>query len=147
MYSIKNLKNWRGMDGLGYTGSIYRAGHRVGQVTQDGSGGESRFEWNNKKEQSLAEKFGKSLYVKRPTIYRTSAKDSLELYFADLCDKYELDKKLKKLTKVSTLFRLPSDPEGEWRTINKPFVPPWKDVIRKKLSDDYGLENVAIFGE
>lgn len=48
-------------------------------------------------------------------------KRDLDCFVTDLLNEHERRQWLKRQTRTKTLFRLPDDPDGEWRTVNAPY--------------------------
>jgi hypothetical protein len=135
MYTIKNLKTWSGMDGYGYSATIYCDGKEVGTILQEGSGAPDFYRWNSKEEEKIANEFAKSLPEDE---YGTFEK--LDTYFAKLCDDFENTKRMKSLLKKKTLFRLKDETyeNGEWRTVEMPFSEKVHAYLDKKYGDRLG---------
>lgn len=56
MYSLRNIRHVRGLDGSGLTASIYRDGMRVGWVQVPADGGATRFTFDMEGERALFER-------------------------------------------------------------------------------------------
>lgn len=143
MYTVKNIKTFRGMEGSGFSASIYRDGKNVGEVTDDASGGPMQFFWNTRDEEKAAKDFEKNLPEKRYGDF-----EKLDQYFSELVDDFETQKKFQRISKKKTLFRLHGDNKEEWRTLSKPLtdsrvLPYLHDKYGDKLEAIYGLEKVT----
>lgn len=57
MYSLKNIRRIRGLDGAGVTASIYRGETRVGWVQLVGNGGRALFTFDADSERNGFERF------------------------------------------------------------------------------------------
>jgi len=56
-------------------------------------------------------------------------------------DEVEVEKRLRKDCKKVTLFRLPTDPDGEWRGFKIPFNPSVAQMVRTRYGSDVVIAN------
>ena len=131
MVTIKGLKTWRTDDGGGWQATLVIDGHEVGTVTDHGSGGP--VEWRLQPyEQFDVELFAAWAATFGVTIIGNAVPydSALDSEIARLIDVELNDRRFARLSKTKTIFRLPTDADGEWRTITAPI----SDKVRAYLS-------------
>lgn len=158
-YSVKSVKSFMGREGHGCNASLYRDGKKVALVGDMADGGEIDVDWMDCKAPRVKIEFvdymGKTsvrrgtpeeaelykhirhmLYVCSITGKTVSA--GIDTFIASLVDAYENEKRLKKLCKKKTLFRIKSETykSGEWRVISAPY----DERVKKHLTDKYGSD-------
>ena len=140
-YSVRNVKTFRGMDCPGFNCSLYKDGKRVGEVDNDGSGGETCFWFKDRNEKNEFEAYVKSLPPVHYPPTAASSDDGLtlemsgDLYVDQLLEEHDLAKKCRK----KTLFRKPGE-EG-WYYLNRPFGPEEKAWLVAKYGKDVEILN------
>ena len=117
MVTIKALTTWRTEDGGGYQATLVVGNKPVAQFTESGQGGP--LEWN------VTDSVRFAAWAKTHGITLDSAfvpcDTAIDAEVARLVDEWQHVKRFTRLSKTKTIFRLPTDTEGEWRTIAAPF--------------------------
>jgi hypothetical protein len=155
-YEFKNSKKMRGMDGLAWSGNLFRDGVKVAYVVNGGSGAPTEFEWVDrfgpKVDLNLVNHEGKP-YVYRATVeeaklmehikgktidhgYGTGPRPmEVDDFVGNLADDLDFENNLKRQCKTKTLFRLKTDKDGAYHVSNQLFSKAVKDVFVKKYGD------------
>lgn len=117
MVTIKALTTWRTEDGGGYQATLVVGNKPVAQFTESGQGGP--LEWNVINATLFA------AWAKTHNVISdgqsVSCDTAIDAEVARLVDEWQHVKRFTRLSKTKTIFRLPTDAEGEWRTIAAPF--------------------------
>ncbi len=142
-YSVKNIKTFQGHEWNGFECSLYKNGKNIGKVVETGSGGETNF-YLNEGEEDILNTHCKSL----PKYERSWTKGKMvettsDLFIAELVDKFEMDKKKKKLCKTKILFRLKGDKKRNYRSFKGLYTP----EIKKSLYMEHGDKIEEIVNE
>jgi hypothetical protein len=153
MYTLKGLKSWRGREGYGFQVKLVADGKVIAEVTDEAHGGQIR--WDSRDDAALRA-FGVAHGLVAPSdgsdvptpndLYssRTGWEKELEVeevYATAICtmvDALENEQRNKKQVrrwcKTETVFRLPDDKEGAYRTVKAVYAPP----VRKFILQKYG---------
>ncbi len=126
-YEVKNVKSMEGMDGIAYSATIYRNGNRVGTVHQSGCGGCNNYQMS-----------ADELAILKETAARVEGESYCEIedvFIGRLCDDYENSKRLRRVCKKQTLFRLTDTEVDSYRTLSQPYDQRIHDHIIKKYGD------------
>ena len=139
-YTLSSIKTFIGREGHGFNATLKRDGKVVALARDDASGGPMNIDWkdghHDSKEAYAFEVFARMEYeanggrarhiaqmqefgLARDTITEQSDADVAEDWINRAIDQHATEKRLKRLAKTQTLFRLKGDAEGEWRTIPK----------------------------
>lgn len=162
VYTVNAVKTFRGHDGEGYNANLLRDGKKVAIVVDLADGGETQITWLDFKEKTeivctspydgkehryngspeekrFVEFLEKKTYVCEfdGKATRHTAGTFIESLVSGFLDK----KKFDRLSKKETLFRVKGDPEGEWRTIKKPY----DDKTIEDIVKNYGEQIEAIY--
>ena len=138
-YEVKNLKGFQGMECPGFNATLYtRGGKRIATIIQDGSGGPVSIEFIDKAEEDAFVAYIKTLprdpLSTDPVIakmFPEGMEVTDDIYISQLADLYRNDKRMSRLCKKETLFRLKGDGEGCYRTLNVKWGPTAKDYLDK----------------
>ncbi len=136
-YTLKNVKTHAGHEGEPcLAATIYKDGRKIGTFSEDEWGGPARLHINDPKEENLLIETAKQW-----------AGDEAwnESYHGMLCaivDKQNTEKFLKRHCKKETLFSLPGDKPGDYRTVMSPF----DHRVKTYLTNKYGSE-IVIYNE
>jgi len=129
---IKNLKvsEFMSEETLCFSCTVYVNGKKALIAENQGQGGNTSIRALDNELFNLINGYAKNLppYV---CDYFTLEYD-LELLIDELVEKEQENKKLKKLCKKQTLFSLPEDKKGEYRTVKAVFSDKVKDYIINK---------------
>lgn len=132
-FQVKNLKQIQGNDGYVFSCTIYIKGKIAFTVFNDGNGAPNQYNVIDKKLYAETEKL---ITEYSPVFYMGLSMDyTMDLFVDDLLDEYEHKKLLKKWCKTKTVFRLPNDEIGAYRTISKMFTEEIKNYLKKKYPD------------
>jgi len=165
-FIVKGVKNLSGLEGDGFTASIYRVDDsgkeiRVAEVMDAANGGEFSYRWLD------AEKAGRVDihtydYMGEPMVrqgtpeeklfeeFAVSVEDEFEgevcrhssdTYANLLVDNYETHQWLKRQCRKKTLYRLAGDEEGQWRTVLAGYDERVKRFLDRKYGDQ--VERIA----
>lgn len=138
-YTVRNVRNFRGMEGEGFNATLYRDGRRIAFLVDDASGGEIRIQWadphTRDKEEICLLEFLKTLPKERSESVEYSV--SPDMFIATLVDEASNESRLRRLFRTQTLFRLKNDKtDGDkWRVLNTPFFPSAKGQLLKMYGD------------
>lgn len=131
---VTSVKNWKGRDGIGYQATLVFAGVKTAIGTDEGNGGCMRWDVLDVERfqmwaaaHGVPEPFETGRVVKCDT--------PLDMLFAELVDRHEQAKTLRKWCKRSTVFRLPTDKEGTYRTLNRPYTVGVRATVLDKHPD------------
>lgn len=133
MFQLKNVKIHHGLseETYCYTASLYLNGKKVADCSNHGTGGPDDYHWVSPeaKEEVLA--ITRALH---PEASQYSV--SVEFVVGDLLNKYEENRKLQRLMKKETLFRIPGETyeEGEYNRVKVKF----DGVVKNVLVSKYG---------
>jgi hypothetical protein len=158
MYKVKNVKLFKGMEGSGFNCSLYRDNKKVAECIDSGNGGEIMFNWLDYKEPRIKRDIP-DLHIKGEVAHVSFTpyendffdfcrKETYDGYFgkspktpdlklSEMIDDFENNKRLKRLCKSKTLFRIPkqSYKDGVWHTIPHVFTPQVKEYLVKKYGN------------
>lgn len=160
-YTVNGVKTFRGHDGQGYNASLLRDGKKVAFITNLADGGEIQIDWLDIKAQRIEVKAvdavgGEYTYRVTPEeklfidfledktyvcqFTGNVTKHSYDTFIGELVEDFLFKRKMDRLSKKETLFRLKGDPEDQWRTIKRPY----DEKVQAWLDKTYGdkLEKV-----
>lgn len=131
-YHLKGLKTFNGMEGGGYECNIYRDKVKVGTAMNEGSGGDDHFHFTSREEETAFQDAAGKWYEtsRSKTEWESWCKENsmsldvrpqhkMESWVSETMSGMEEQKRLKRLSKTKTLFRLKGDEAGVWRTIGE----------------------------
>lgn len=131
--TIKNVKTFRGREGHGFNATLYVDGKKAAFVMDGGNGGCMDFEWFINSAPVMA--YAQSLPNTAPCEWFPEGLPSdLELIINKMVDDHLHNKRFLALSKKKTLFRIPGDTPGEWRTLSAPFSNP---KVKPMLDEHY----------
>lgn len=124
--TVKGIKSFRGMEGLGFNATLYRDGKKLGLVIDEGCGGSMLFRcFKTYAEQSEYERWAR-------VQDGASAFDPLDLIVATLVGEYEETAKLKRWCKKKTVAKLKDDPKDSYSIWKVPYTPEFAARLRKE---------------
>lgn len=141
-YNVKGVKSFRGMEGQGFNAILYRGKIKIAFVIDEANGGCYHYDWFSRAEEKILRDHCESLPTQ--AIYDVEIAVDPDMLMSELVDKYENDKKFSRLCKISTLFRLKGDPEGQYQVYKKV---PFNEAMKKFLQEKYGDALEEIFNE
>jgi len=139
-WAVKAVKTFIGNEGYGFNANLYLKGKRVAFVYDDASGGPVRFQWADQEAESAMTAFCATQPPKRGYPYDP------DFMACELVDEYEDNRTLRRHCKTKVMFRLPDDPEGEFRSFKSAFTK-W---IVARIRLEYGAKATIVnfrFGE
>jgi hypothetical protein len=138
-YSVRKVKTFIGMEGEGFNATLCRDGKPIATVIDDASGGCIDFRWIVAAEETALEAVWQQI---PPTQFEgMSVTFNADTLVCCLVDQYLNDKRLKRIAKKKTLFRVKGDDPEEWRTLN--IV---GDKASKYLASKYGEQLETVYG-
>jgi hypothetical protein len=159
-YTLKGLKSWRGREGYGFQVKLVANGKVIAEVTDEAHGGQIR--WASRDDAALRA-FGVAHGLVAPSdgsdvptpndLYRGRREelDIEEVYATAICtmvDALENEQRHKKQVrrwcKTETLFRLPEDKEGSYRTIKAVYAPPVREFILQNYGPTVIIANESL---
>ena len=138
-YTVRNVKCFRGLEGEGFNATLYRDGRRIAFLIDDASGGEIRIQWTDPHTRDTEEvrllEFLKTLPREQSEGIEYSVDPGI--FVAALVDETATEKRLRRIFRKQTLFRLKEDrtDDDKWRVLKAPFSPGVKAQIVKRYGD------------
>jgi hypothetical protein len=139
-YSVRNIKMFNGMEGRGFSATLCRGGRAIASVLDEALGADFRWDWKSDTEAAVLTE----LCAQAPPENfegMTIALD-MDMLVSRLVDVYENKKRLERIAKKKTLFRLKGDAPDEWRTLN--IVGP---RATQYLATKYGGQLETVYGQ
>jgi hypothetical protein len=140
MYSLKGIKTFQGMEGTGLNANIYWDGKKIGNIIDDGDGGETIIHFISK-DAEFAFTTHCNQWWETSSDKVSWEKDNLNADDHDKMDcwinaeinRIDLEKRLKKHAKTKTPYKLVG--EEDWRLLAIPFSPKVEEALQKKYGD------------
>lgn len=133
-YELKAVKMAGGDETPRFEAKIYKDGKQIATVYNEGCGGCNGYIFQggrNCPEETAFHAFAQNWC--KDNNHETSEPDDMWVF--DGLDTLEENKKLRRLSKKKTLFRLKGEPKGEWRTVTVPYSPQVQTYLDKKYGD------------
>lgn len=153
-YHLKGIKTWNGTDGGGFEATLYLDKKKIATVMNEGSGGCDHYRFFNREDEKPFETFAAEWYEKSDAktewvnLTKKHGGDEdpgmeykMTSWIWDFIGSKELEKRLKRISKTKTLFRLKGDAKDEWRSLNA-----LGDRAVQWLAKKYGEQLETIFG-
>lgn len=134
--TIKNYKGHDTHDGVSFTADVYVDGVKAFVVENDGNGGENLYIPFKPELRPLLEKA--EAYAKGLPALETEwgpLEMDLDLLIADILEKKEEEKQLRRWCRKKVVFRLKDDPAGEYRTLQAGYSLMADDFLVRKYGD------------
>lgn len=131
-YTVKNVKSFQGMEGYGFSCSLYRKGMKIGTVTDTASGGMIDF-YLNEGEKGVLDTYCSTLPVRK--IKEMTIPTDCDIFISGLVEKWEKLKQYTRWCKKQTIFRVDGDKKDEYRVISKFYDDKVKNHLEKKYKD------------
>jgi hypothetical protein len=125
-FEIKKVKTFKGNDCPGYNLDLWMNGRKIAEVIDDGSGGMVQFDYVDLQVETPFLEYVKTLPP------WDGLEMSEDLFVGRLYERHEAEKQLKRACAKHTVFKLPQDKKGEFRTMKTPFNEASKTLILKK---------------
>lgn len=149
-YSVKSVKSFMGHEGYGFNCTLCKDGRKVASVINQGDGGEPYFYFENKEVEKALYAFVKTLPKRQTEFPRgDGSKEKFEYtedigtFVAGLIDEWDYLKRMKRMCKTKTVFRLDDTEEDRVQVIDEPYNASIKSFLDKK----YGKRVVEIVNE
>ena len=147
--TLKNVKIYTGMseETIAFNASLYADGKKVGDVSNEGHGGNNNVDvrdknghWNKDLLQKMETETTKYTWAYEGETY----KHNLDSYIGTLVDNVQEQRDLKRKCRAQTLFRVPTKTyqNGEYHVIKKKY----SDGVKAYLTKTYG-STVEILNE
>jgi hypothetical protein len=157
-YQVKVLATFRGNEGQGFNGYLYRDGVKVASVLDDASGGPIRIDWLDGLVVGNRVNISTHNYEDKPYTYLGSPEEKMfieyvdgltyfcehakadqrhssETYIGKLVDSALEEKDLRRWCRKSLVFRLPGDKKGQFHKMSQPYSPDTKAWVLGKHPD------------
>lgn len=139
-FTIKGYKEFRGTDGYAFTCGLYFKGKRIAVVSDGGYGGEHDYAVLDKEKFAEFEKFVKDLgHVEPITEMDINFRKEYgpmeynnDIFIDELTSDFLVMKQEKGWCRTKTVFSLPDDKEGEFRTYGEKYSPKMKAYVLKQ---------------
>ena len=136
-YTMKGLKTWKGMDGLGWEASLYKDGKKLGLVMDEVSGGEVRVDVS-------AEAYAE-LHIYVESTYTPDGEypelgPDVGTFLGGLADKVEMETKLKRLLAKKTYVVFDHSP-GKFSMLKTKFTPEVAKGLKAKYPEGMRILN------
>jgi len=139
LFTIKNFKTWSTHDGGGYQFTLYYDGKKYAHVHNDGNGGWVTVECYNEADQKQFDSYIDRLPKWKSSIDGSDMDVTADIFMDELVNEHELAKKLAKAKKKGTPFRLLTDKENMFRTLNVSDLSQAKQYLDSQFSQGYIL--------
>ncbi len=146
-YSVKNVKEFQGMEGTGFSCSLYLDNKKIGTVTDTANGGMIDFYLNNGEEKTLDD-YCKTLPKVDSMLIIDDEDDGMvendkDIFVTSLIDKWKETKQVKKWCKTKIVFKTDEQKEGQYLTIPVNFTP----QLATQLKNEYEGKGLVIMNE
>jgi len=133
-YSIKNIKTFKGMEGMGgFNLTLYRGKTKVAIIINDDCGGCNMYHFcNGNGDYNREEREIFDAHVAKVIEDDFEPDDQ---FIDHLFNKTTNDRRFKRLCKKQTLFRIKGDAEGEYRVYNHIYDAGMKAHMEKQYGD------------
>jgi hypothetical protein len=119
--TIARLKSWKGREGYGWHGDLCLDGRKVAFVSDDGDGGMLRWEVSDP-----------AAFDAWQRSHGETGPEADDMAAAKLADAADVRTRLLRACRTATLFSVPGDAEGSYRTVKGAFTPAIKAFILGK---------------
>jgi hypothetical protein len=130
------------MEGEGFNATLCRDGKKIAFVIDDATGGDVQIQWANAGSQGAEEKRLMEFLKKLPAEQSEGIEYSVDpgIFVAALVDENATEKRLRRIFRKQTLFRLKEDrtDDDKWRVLKAPFSPGVKAQLVKRYGDRLG---------
>ena len=150
----KGIKTFLGSEGHGFNATLWVNGRKAATVIDSADGGTYRWHWTDKFAEKIFEAYVGTLPEEvhyweptpingpKPEPTATNSftfKPDADSVMGKLVDDALNARRFARLMKTKTVFRLKSDKDGDWRTLNGgPYSPAARAWLEKKYGDDLG---------
>jgi hypothetical protein len=139
-YTIRNVKTFTGMEGPGFSATLCRDGRPVASVLDEAVGASLLFHWKSDAEEATLLALCSQV---PPQLFEGMSIDyDMDQLVSRLVNEYEIEKRLKRIAKTKTLFRIKGEAPDQWWTINA--VGP---KAMQFLTTKYGEKLETVYGQ
>jgi hypothetical protein len=117
-FTVKNIKTFRGMEGIGYNATLYLNDKKFAEVLDDAHGGEVNIECFNKDDYAILSNYVLTLPKWKSGFSEEMYDMTVCLFVENMINKILDAKKLEKAKKKGICFKLNADSKNTFRTIN-----------------------------
>ena len=148
-YTLKGLKTWKSHDGGGWQAKLLANGKVIAEVTDEGNGGPLDWLFMPDTSDNVVA-FGAAhgvtdILASRCIVRCDTAADTAVCEMVDALENAQRhNKQVRRWCKTETLFRLPDDKEGAYRTIKAVYAPPVRKFILQKYGPTVTIVNESL---
>ena len=122
---------WMSEETTCFEAEIVIDGKVAGHVSNEGHGGDNNYHFKDRAVEVAFEAYCKAMPPVKSEVGDLPM--DMDLYVDQLLEAYEMDKQLRRWCKKQTVFRLPGDEEGSYRTLKRtPYGSKAKEWVMKK---------------
>lgn len=146
--TLKNLKiNDRLSDETTcFSATVVLDGKPIGTASNRGCGGCDEYHWTDREAGKRLEEYARTL--PKVEAYGMTFNPDLGSLIADLIDKQEEEKTLRRWCKTQVVFRLKTDKANQWRKLKAPWTKAALKVLREVNGDNLDrVANLELLGE
>jgi hypothetical protein len=132
----RGVKSFLGREGHGFNASLYINGKKAAFVMDSADGGMYDWRWLDKDAEKA---FAEHIEMIPPVGGEFPHNVDADEVMGGLVDDALNARRFARLMKTKTVFRLKSDKDGDWRTLNGgPYSPAAREWLVKKYGDNLG---------
>jgi hypothetical protein len=139
-YTIKNVKSFQGLEGHGFSCTLYRDGKKIGTVTDSAQGGMIDF-FITKEEQEILDNYCKQFPAN--TDYGITTPYDGENLICKLVDDFEYVRDVKRGCKTKVIFTVDGDGKNQYKYYKGKFT----KQMKKQIMDKNKGKNPVILNE
>ena len=143
-FDIKKFKSFQGHEGMGFNLELWVDGVKACFVIDDANGGEAHYRWLDRgimarvKAHVDALPIVPSVTEDEKSLWPQGRKQDMDGFVDCLINEFAHDRRLRRLCKTKTVFRLPTDKPDIFHTLNVPYpegrrhIPANAEVLNEK---------------
>jgi hypothetical protein len=139
-YEVRNVKFFKGHDGIGYNASLYLEGKKIGAVSDYADGAPLVLILNQEERKKL---YKYCEPMDGSDGLPISGGVNAELFIENLVNEYDVKQRAKRKCKNNTVFFFASDEELQFRVVKCPF----STEVKKEIANRYPNEIVIFYNE
>lgn len=151
MYTVKGIKTFTGMEGIGYNCGLYKGNKKVAEVTDPATGGPIDFYWTDMGKQprvSMKQRgFDETEFDRPCTPFEKEFLEFIaengdgswmadEMWISNAVNAALQEKEYKKWCRQGTVFRLRSDKPGTWGVLKQKWTKAVSEALKKRHGDE-----------
>lgn len=144
IYTVKNVKTFEGMEGIGFNASLYQGGKKIAFVIDDATGGDLQIQWHDKTAKTALLEYINTLPdcdIDGTGEHLVSM--SVDIFISELVNQHMERQQKRRWCKNATVFRVKGDRQGEYRKVPVPY----SSAVKAKLIEEYGDDLEEIVNE